>query len=279
MAARHKRPTSGGQIAKRIIVVVLLLIFALGCALFVWGLLGGKISFGFSSSPDPTPSTTTSASQTTTTTTASTTTTTTQKVLGVGHYKQQQPKEWNLLLVNSWNVLPDGYEEATEFVDYDSQNRIDARVKIALEEMLSDGSDHGLWGILLYRDGKTQQEYFDAEVADLIEQGYSATEAEVLAANTVIRPGTSEHQTGLAVDILGSGYTSRDEKFEESDGFKWLQAHCAEYGFILRYPKGKEEITGMDYEPWHYRYVGKEYAKEIMSRGLTLEEFLEDKGW
>lgn len=279
MGARHKRPASGGHIAGRIVVIVLLLIFALGCALLAWGLLSDHFPWDSSPSSEPASSTTTTASATTTTTTAAATTTTTQKVLGVGHYKQQEVKEWSLLLVNSWNVLPEGYEEATEYVMYDSQNQIDARVKTALEQMLSDGSEHGLWGILLYRDGETQQSYFDAEVADLIEQGYSATEAEVMAATEVIRPGTSEHQTGMAVDILGSGYTSRDEKFEETEGFKWLQEHCADYGFVLRYPKGKEDITGMDYEPWHYRYVGEEYAKEIMSRGLTLEEFLEDKGW
>ena len=100
-----------------------------------------------------------------------------------------------------------------------------------------------------------------------------------MAATEVIRPGTSEHQTGLALDILGSGYTDRQESFDQSKAFQWLKAHCADYGFILRYPKGKEQITGMDYEPWHYRYVGKEYAKEIMSRGITLEEFLQEKGW
>jgi LAS superfamily LD-carboxypeptidase LdcB len=94
----------------------------------------------------------------------------------------------------------------------------------------------------------------------------------------VARPGTSEHHVGLAVDILGSGYYSLEQSFENTAAFKWLKAHCAEYGFILRYPKEKEHITGVIYEPWHYRYVGVDVAKEIMSRNITLEEYLEEKG-
>lgn len=80
------------------------------------------------------------------------------------------------------------------------------------------------------------------------------------------------------LDILGSGHTSLTESFEKTPAFKWLVEHCAEYGFILRYPKGKENITAVIYEPWHYRYVGVEAAKEIMSRDITLEEYIQEKG-
>ena len=87
-------------------------------------------------------------------------------------------------------------------------------------------------------------------------------------------PGYSEHSTGLAFDIVALSYQMLNEKQEKTEENKWLQEHCAEYGFILRYPKGKEEITGISYESWHFRYVGTEISKYIMENGLTLEEFL-----
>lgn len=283
-APRHGRQRSKGHTGLKILVIVLLLVLALVCAALTWSLLTDRVLSWdalVGSFTSPSTSTTVAAPAPSSTAPSTTATTTTTGVTsGVSHYKQAKAKEWSLLLVNRWNFLPDDYEATTTYVDYDSQgNRIDDRVRTALEKMLSAGSEHGLWGLLLYRDGETQQGYFDDAVAKWKAEGYSESEAEVMAATEVIRPGTSEHQTGMAVDILGSGYTAREEAFEESDAFQWLQEHCAEYGFILRYPKGKEDITGMDYEPWHYRYVGQEYAEEIMSRGLTLEEFLEEKGW
>ena len=87
-------------------------------------------------------------------------------------------------------------------------------------------------------------------------------------------PGTSEHQLGLAVDLVSSEYTGLDERQEETGSYQWLVKHCAEYGFILRYPNDKTEITGIIYEPWHFRYVGVEAAREIMDQGICLEEYL-----
>ena len=88
------------------------------------------------------------------------------------------------------------------------------------------------------------------------------------------RPGASEHQTGLAVDIVDINYQLLDEGQEDTAVQIWLMAHCAEYGFILRYPTDKSELTGVSYEPWHYRYVGTEAARAIMGGGLCLEEYL-----
>lgn len=118
---------------------------------------------------------------------------------------------------------------------------------------------------------------YNRQVSQWLNRGYSQAEAEAKAATVVARPGTSEHHVGLAADVLGSGYASLEESFENTPAFAWLKAHCAEYGFILRYPKEKEDITGVIYEPWHYRYVGVEAATEIMRRGITLEEYLEEK--
>ncbi|MDY3692539.1 MAG: M15 family metallopeptidase [Dysosmobacter sp.] len=103
-------------------------------------------------------------------------------------------------------------------------------------------------------------------------------EAENQASFWVARPGTSEHQTGLAVDIVDQNYQLLDEKQENKPVQQWLMAHCTEYGFILRYPTGKSEITGIGYEPWHYRYVGLDAAREITEQGLCLEEYLDSTG-
>lgn len=275
-APRHSRRKSSSRTGWVILALILLLTMAAGCGLMAWGLLTGRISWDVqpASTSDVEVSFPAPSKQ------AGLTTTTAAPATGTDHYRQSQAPEWSLLLVNSWNPLPDGYEERTEFVDYDDQgNQIDSRAKDALLQMMSDGADYGLWGTLLYRSGEIQQQYFDEEVDAYKAEGYSDSEADAMAATQVVRPGTSEHQTGLAVDILGSGYTSLQEDFDQTEAFAWLQEHCADYGFILRYPEGKEAVTGREYEPWHYRYVGEEYAREIMSRGITLEEFLAEKGW
>ena len=115
-----------------------------------------------------------------------------------------------------------------------------------------------------YRNISTQQYLWNNRYNNYIRQGYSSEEAKRLTWQKVAYPGTSEHHTGLAVDITGT------------DGmYAWLQEHSWEYGFIMRYPDDKIESTGIIYEPWHFRYVGKETAKAIYSSGLTMEEFLE----
>jgi LAS superfamily LD-carboxypeptidase LdcB len=118
-----------------------------------------------------------------------------------------------------------------------------------------------------YRDYYTQQYLFNNKVAQL-----GGNEA--AAARIVLPPGTSEHQLGLAADILCTSRPWLDEGQAKTETQKWLMANCHKYGFILRYPKGTTPITGIIYEPWHYRYVGVEIATEIMTRGITLEEYL-----
>ncbi|MBQ3094007.1 MAG: M15 family metallopeptidase, partial [Clostridia bacterium] len=107
-------------------------------------------------------------------------------------------------------------------------------------------------------------------------QDCSYEDALDIAASEVACPGTSEHHTGLAVDLLHEDCWELEEYWEDSEAFDWLMEHCADYGFILRYPKDARSITGVIYEPWHYRYVGVEAAKAIMSRGITLEEYLQE---
>ena len=104
--------------------------------------------------------------------------------------------------------------------------------------------------------------------------GYSPTDAKEKAGTVVAVPGTSEHQLGLAVDLVSSEYVQLDEGAEKTDVYKWLVKHCHEYGFILRYEKDKQNLTGVTWEPWHYRFVGRYHAKAMYDAGLCLEEYV-----
>lgn len=134
---------------------------------------------------------------------------------------------------------------------------------------------YAIYLLSAYRDVDRQIELYEAEVAKWKAAGYSKKDAEEKAGTVVAVPGTSEHHLGLAVDLVSSEHVKLDEGAEKTKGYKWLVAHCHEYGFILRYPNEATEITGIIYEPWHFRYVGVEAATEIMEAGITLEEYLE----
>ena len=122
-----------------------------------------------------------------------------------------------------------------------------------------------------YRSYERQQRNFENRIKENMDAGMDKTEATKSAATVIMVPGSSEHNAGLAMDIC-----SLAQSFENYDEFEWLDQHAAEYGFILRYPKDEKSrnITGVIYEPWHYRFVGIETAKEIKERGITLEEYL-----
>ena len=111
-------------------------------------------------------------------------------------------------------------------------------------------------------------------------QGYSNEEAVRLTNEYYAPPGASEHHTGLAADVcipeIVNKYACLHENYDQTEEFKWFSAHAHEYGFILRYRKGDEDITGYNYEPWHYRYVGVEVATEIYNRDITFEEYIQD---
>jgi D-alanyl-D-alanine carboxypeptidase len=125
-----------------------------------------------------------------------------------------------------------------------------------------------------YRTQEEQDFLFQRKLNGLLASGWNPEKARTEAAKSVAIPGTSEHQLGLAVDIIDSNYGYLDDYQAQMPTQKWLMEHCHEYGFILRYPVGTTEITGIIFEPWHYRYVGVEIAQEIMNLGITLEEYL-----
>lgn len=185
--------------------------------------------------------------------------------------------DWMLLLVNCWNPLPEDF--AVETAGVERGYEVDARVVEPLTRMLADCRAAGLEPLICsaYRTHAYQVGLFDRQVRKQQWLGLEGGDAVAAAAEVVAQPGTSEHQTGLAVDLCAEDYQLLDEKQEETPEFQWLAAHCAEYGFILRYPPGTTEITGIIYEPWHFRYVGEAAAKEIMDAGITLEEYLAEQ--
>ena len=129
-----------------------------------------------------------------------------------------------------------------------------------------------------YRTRDYQTGLFEDQIARVIAEGTAPEEAEAEAGTAVARPGTSEHELGLAVDICDESYQTLDEAQETMPTQKWLLKQCWKYGFVLRYPKGTTEQTGIIYEPWHYRYVGKEAAAEMYDAQndswICLEEYL-----
>ena len=183
---------------------------------------------------------------------------------------------WSLALVNESHPMADTSYAPAEMTEIESERSVDSRIAENLEQMLSDGAAQGLsmYVASAYRSYEQQRDVFDATMRDWINQGYSPLSAYDETKKSVAVPGTSEHATGLAVDIISSEYEALDDRQGDTDEQKWLMEHCWEYGFILRYPPEKSDVTGIIYEPWHYRYVGKDVAKEITEQGITLEEYL-----
>ena len=186
----------------------------------------------------------------------------------------EQPGEDRPLLVNGQNPLPENYQ--VELVTLENGMKAAKCIQEDLKAMLADCRKAGLRPMICsaYRTQATQTRLHNNKIARLRAAGYSLEAAKQEAARWVAVPGTSEHQTGLALDLVSARYTNLDQKQAETAEQKWLMEHCWEYGFILRYPVDKGDITGIGYEPWHYRYVGREHAAAIHETGLCLEEYL-----
>ena len=182
---------------------------------------------------------------------------------------------WNLLLANAEHPLPEAFS-VPSLSNLPNGHAIDSRAYPSLQQMLRDARDAGARPYILssFRTWATQRRLFNNRIVRFQNDGYARSTAEVLAARWVAPPGTSEHQVGLALDIVDQNFQSLTARQASTVTQQWLMAHCAEYGFILRYPKDKTQITGIGYEPWHYRYVGVEAAREITENGLCLEEYV-----
>lgn len=186
------------------------------------------------------------------------------------------PNDDLLILVNYNNPIPDDYKPNLVKTAYLEQ-KIDKRAAKPLEEMVKACRKAGYDPLPCsgYRSKEEQVEILNDKIQEYKNIGFSEADAEKEARKWITEPGKSEHHTGLAMDIIDLDYQILDEKQEKTATQQWLMKHCWEYGFILRYPSDKKDITHIDSESWHYRYVGKEHAKRMHDTGLCLEEYIE----
>ena len=206
--------------------------------------------------------------------------TTTVSTNGIAGSQQDKTKnqakieDWELLLVNKDNYLPKDY--TIELKKVENGYQVDARIADAVLQMLNDARKEDLhpWICSAYRSSATQNKLFNKKIDFYQKQGNSEQEAREKASQWIAIPGTSEHEAGLSLDIVSKSYQLLDKKQENTPEQKWLMEHCYEYGFVMRYPTEKKEITKIDYEPWHYRYVGIENAKIMKENNFCLEEYI-----
>ena len=185
--------------------------------------------------------------------------------------EKKEITDWNLRLANYENILPEDFE--VELADIDDEKQFDTRAIKYLTQMINAMWDAGIknvWVQSSYRSVERQKELYDNSVQKYLKQGKTQEEAEKLTDEYINKPGASDHNLGLAVD-----FNNVDNKFEDLDAFKWLKENAENYGFILRYPKHKEDITKISYESWHWRFVGQEHAKKMNELDMCLEEYIE----
>ncbi len=190
-----------------------------------------------------------------------------KKPLRVDFTAWNQTCDWNLVVVNDRNSVPEFFApKLAMFGDIE----VDERIVSPLREMLNDAAKDGLrlWVSTGYRSFERQESLFNRRVSTLVEEGLANEEAFKLVLKETSLPGYSEHNTGLAVD-----FNAADVEFAETSEYDWLMKNAANYGFILRYPQEKEHITGRAFEPAHFRYVGEDHAKAMTCRKLCLEEY------
>ncbi len=182
---------------------------------------------------------------------------------------------WNLILVNRDHLLPQDFTVDLEKVD---DKWVDTRMADSLRQMLQAAKDSGVDLIVqsAYRSVSKQSSLYQEEIASNEAQGYDSGTSAELTNQYIQSPGASEHHTGLAVDIVTSSYQSLDSGFANTVAFGWLHVNAVKYGFVIRYPESKQESTGILYEPWHFRYVGTQAAKEMTEQGLCLEEYVQN---
>ena len=186
----------------------------------------------------------------------------------IKHSAADMDNDWNLILVNRDNYIPDGY--TVELTELSNGEKVDSRIYPELQEMLDAARAEGL-GLHVaagYRTQEEQQQLLDEKIDAYVDEGNPEPGARTLAEQWVALPGTSEHQLGIAVDINEDTESSRDAVYD------WLAENGHKYGFIKRYPPDKTDITGVINEPWHYRYVGQKAAEEIYMQGICLEEYI-----
>lgn len=181
---------------------------------------------------------------------------------------------WCLILTNAEYPVPEDYEVELEAIPGTEQS-VDKRIYEPLMTMIGDMKDQGLSPIVCsgYRTLDKQEKLFNRKVLSFVKAGHTKEESYNLARQTISIPGSGEHCLGLAVDFYTRRYHKLERAFEDTPESKWLVEHAQDYGFVMRYGENKTDITGIQYEPWHYRYVGVEAANYMKDNELSLEEF------
>lgn len=181
--------------------------------------------------------------------------------------------DWRLVLINKQHPIPEDYD--FKLGTFTSGMRCDERVIEDLLLMMQAAKQDGLNLVVRspYRTSDHQEDNFNDRIKSYMRQGLSYMDAYKATSRVITVPGCSEHEVGLALDITSDTFIPLKQGFADTEEGKWLEEHCHEYGFILRYPSGKEYITGIEYEPWHFRYVGREAATIMKEENLCLEEF------
>ncbi len=184
--------------------------------------------------------------------------------------KKKKINDWRLILVNYQNYLLENYVVNLSYID--NTRQFDSRAIAELKAMLKDmkNAKLNIWVQSSYRSIEYQEKLFNNKIKYYMEKGKTREQAEELTLQTINRPRTSEHNLGLAIDF---NYVNND--FGNTKEFKWLQENAENYGFILRYRKDKEDVTKVNYEPWHWRYVGVDNAKKINELNMCLEEYID----
>ena len=272
---RRRKKTAAKYLVRRVMfVLLLLLLLALG-GLGLWKLLspGEEQPSSGSSQPEPSSSLADANIQT-----------------GGGEVappessdppEPEQPainkEDWNLVLINPTHAI----EKEPEMTFDEVQGfKFDSRIAGKVRELIAAAKEDGYSLAIVsgYRTMDRSRVLYANKIAEYQAMGYDEAAARVEAAKWVAPPGTSEHHSGLAMDIVSGDYYTKYsdlvEEFENEPEAVWLRENCARFGFILRFPKDKVEVTGINYEPWHFRYVGEEHAAAIMEQGLCLEEYL-----
>jgi len=182
--------------------------------------------------------------------------------------------DWKIMLINKQHPIPGDYEFTLAVIK--GSMKCDERIIPELQQMMQAAQNDGVSLVIRspYRDYERQIYLFNRKIKNYMKSKMSYLESYRTTAQAVTVPGASEHQVGLALDITSDTYTTLTEGFADTEAGEWLENHSYEYGFILRYPDGKEDITGISFEPWHFRYVGKNAAKYMYDHELTLEEFV-----
>ena len=197
-------------------------------------------------------------------------------------YEMEQQEElvikpedmWCLILTNAEYPVPEDYAVTLRDVPGTDQ-KVDERIYEPLINMLEAMKEEGLSPVVCsgYRTLDKQEKLFNRKVSAYVKKGRSKEESYALARQTLSIPGSGEHCLGLAVDFYTRSYHQLERAFEKTPEGKWLREHAQDYGFTLRYDEGKKEITGIEYEPWHFRYVGVDVARYLKEHNLSLEEF------